>query len=108
MSRKIPLKVLSVLFALGLLTYYLTQSDNQVGRAQTGFDRTRFAADTPQGELQEQDVLPETGEFNVMIELVDLPTARIYAQTLGNKSDKAANPQERGAAQAAARAQQAR
>ena len=107
MSRTIPLKVLSLLFALGLLAYYLTQSDNQVSRAQTGFDKTRYAADRPEGDLQ-QDALPETGEINVMIELVDLPTARVYAQTLGNKSDKAANPQERGAAQAAARAQQAR
>src|SRR5688572_15939460 len=108
MSRTIVLKALVLLLALGVITYFLTQSDDQVSRAQTGFDRTQYLNDRPEGELQAQDDLPETGEFNVMIELFDLPTARVYAQTLGNKSDKAANPQERGAAQAAARAQMAR
>ena len=101
------LRVCPVLIAVGLLTYFLTQSD-QVSHAQTGFDRTQYADDRPVGPLETQDELPQTGEFNVMIELFDLPTARVYAQTLGNKSDKAANPQERGAAQAAARSQLAR
>ncbi len=43
-----------------------------------------------------------------MIELKDAPTSRVYAQALGNRSDKAVNPQERAAAQGAARAQMAR
>jgi len=108
MSRRIPVKTLSLLLALGLLTYVLTRPD-EVSHAQTGgFDRTQYAADKPAGELEGQDDLPETGEFNVMIELVDLPTSRVYAQTLGNRSDRAANPQERAAAQGAARAQMAR
>ncbi len=107
MSRT-SVKVLSLLFAVSLLTYFLTQSDQTSHAQETGFDRSRLANDRPEGDLQGQDELPQTGEINVMIELVDLPTARVYAQTLGNKSDKAANPQERGAAQAAARSQQAR
>ena len=108
MSRRIPVKTLSLLLALGLLTYFLTRSD-EVSHAQSGsFDRTQYASDTPVGELQSQDELPESGEFNVMIELVDLPTARAYAAALGNQSDRAANPQQRAAAQGAARAQMAR
>jgi subtilisin family serine protease len=43
-----------------------------------------------------------------MIELFDVPTSRVYAQALGNKSDRAANPQERALAQGAARSQMAR
>jgi subtilisin family serine protease len=108
MSRTILLKAIVLVLSLGLLAFLLTQSDEQVSHAQTGFDRTQLANDRPVGEAQGQDELPQTGEFNVMIELNDLPSARVYAQTLGNKSDKAANPQERGAAQSAARAQQAR
>ena len=108
MSRRIPLKFLSLLLALGLFTYAITQSD-EVSRAQSGgFDRTQYANDTPAGELEGQNELPETGEFNVMIELFDDPTSRVYAQALGNQSDRAANPQERAAAQGAARAQMAR
>ena len=108
MSRIFLLKALVVLLSLGLFTYLLTRSDDQVSHAQSGFDRTQYANDRPVGELQAQDDLPQTGEFNVMIELNDLPSAKVYAETLGNKSDKAANPQERSAAQSAARAQQAR
>lgn len=108
MSRRIPLKSLSLLLALGLFTYLLTQPD-EVSRAQTGgFDRSQYANDRPVGELEGQDELPETGEFNVMIELFDDPTTRVYAQALGNQSDRAANPQQRGAAQSAARAQMVR
>ena len=106
MSRTILLKALVLVLSLGLLAYFLTQTEDQVSHAQTGFDRSQYANDTPQGELQSADDLPETGEFNVMIELKDLPTARVYAQALGNKSDRAANAQERNAARAAARAQQ--
>ena len=108
MSRIFLLKALVVLLSLGLFTYFLTRSDDQVSHAQSGFDRTQYANDRPVGELQAQDDLPQTGEFNVMIELNDLPSAKVYAETLGNKSDKAANPQERSAAQSAARAQHAR
>jgi hypothetical protein len=57
---------------VGLLTYFLTQSD-QVSHAQTGFDRTQYANDRPVGPLEAQDELPQTGEFNVMIELFDFP-----------------------------------
>jgi hypothetical protein len=109
MFRRIPFKTLSILLALGLFTYLLTQPD-EVSRAQTGgFDRTQYANDRPVGELEgAQDALPETGEFNVMIELFDAPTSRVYAQVLGNQSDRAANPQQRAAAQGAARSQLAR
>ena len=108
MYRTIPLKALVLVLSLGLLGYLLTQTEEQVSHAQTGFDRTQFANDRPVGEVPPQDDLPQTGEFDVMIELKDVPSARVYAETLGNKSDKAANPQERAAAQSAARAQTAR
>lgn len=108
MLRRIPLKALPLLLALGLLTYLVTQP-GEVSRAQTGaFDRTQLADDKPVGELEGQDDLPETGEFNVMIELFDQPTSRVYSQALSNQSDRAANPQQRAAAQGAARAQMAR
>ncbi|HEX6047205.1 MAG TPA: S8 family serine peptidase [Pyrinomonadaceae bacterium] len=95
--------------ALGLLTYILTRSDD-VSHAQSGeFDRSQYANDRPVGDLQAgQDELPESGEVNVMIELFDVPTSRVYAEALGNRNDRAANPQERAAAQGAARAQMAR
>ena len=110
MSARFPLKILVALVALGLLTYALIQPD-EVTRAQTnGFDRSQYANDVPVGELQagQDDDLPETGEFNVMIELFDQPTSRVYAQALGNQSDRAANPQQLAAAQGQARAQMAR
>jgi len=97
------------LLALGLLTFLLTQPD-EVSHAQSGgFDRSQYADDRPVGDFNEvQDDLPETGEFNVMIELFDTPTSKVYSDTLGNQSDRAANPQRRAAAQGAARAQIAR
>ena len=108
MSRRIPIKALLLLMALGLLTYLITQSD-EVSHAQTGgFDRTQYANDRPAGEFHSPDELPETGEFNVMIELFDPPSSKVYADTLGNRSDRAANPQQRAAAQSAARAQMVR
>src|SRR5215208_8327029 len=108
MSRRTPVKVLPVLLALGLLTYLIIQPD-EVSRAQTsGFDRTQYAQDRPVGDLEGPDELPDTGEFNVMIELFDAPTSRVFAESLGNQSDRAANPQQRAAAQGAARAQMAR
>ena len=108
MSPRTSLKVLLLLLVLGLITYLLTRP-TEVGHAQTGgFDRSQYANDKPVGELEGQDELPETGEFNVMIELFDEPTSRVYAQALGNRSDRAANPQQRAAAQGAARAQMVR
>src|SRR5215218_9018087 len=109
MSGRFALKMLVGLVALGLLTYLLIQPD-EVTRAQSGdFDRTQYANDRPVGDLQAgQDQLPDTGEFDVMIELFDLPTTRVYADALGNQSDRAANPQQRAAAEGAARAQMAR
>ena len=108
MPRRTTLKAVSILLALGLLTYVLMQPD-ETGLAQTaGFDRAQYANDKPVGDLEGQAELPETGEFNVMIELFDPPTARVYAQALGNQSDRAANPQQRAAAQGAARAQMVR
>ena len=84
MSLRIPLKALLLLLVLGLITYLLTRPP-EVSHAQTGgFDRTQYANDKPVGELEGQDELPETGEFNVMIELFDEPTSRVYAQALGN------------------------
>ena len=109
MSPKVPLKALLVILpAVALLTYALIQPD-EISHAQTGqLNRTQYANDKPAGDLEGQDQLPETGEFNVMIELFDLPTSVVYAQALGNRSDRAANPQERAEAQRAARAQMAR
>ena len=106
MSRRIPLQALSLLFALGLLTYLLTQSD-QTSRAQTGgFDRTQYANDRPVADAQDQ--LPETGEINVMIELKDLPTSRVFSQGLGGKTAKGANSVQLAAARSSARAQMVR
>jgi len=109
MSRRTILKALSLLLASGLFTYLLTQPD-EVSLAQTGvFDRSQYANDRPVGDLQTPaDELPATGEFNVMIELFDAPTSKVYAQALGNQSDRAANPQQRAAARGAARAQMVR
>src|SRR6185369_9812850 len=105
MSRRIPLKALSLLMALAILTYLVARSD-EVSHAQTsGFDRTQYADDKPTGDLQGQDELPTTGEIQVMIELFDAPTAKVYADSLGNRSDRAANAQQRNAARSAARAQ---
>jgi subtilisin family serine protease len=109
MSRSVPIQTLALLLVVGLLTLFIIQPGT-VSRAQTAqIDRTQYSNDKPVGELQGgQDELPETGEFNVMIELSDLPTTRVYAQALGNQSDRAANPQQRAAAQSAARAQMVR
>jgi hypothetical protein len=109
MSRTVPIQTLALFLIVGLLTLFTIQPGT-VSLAQTDeLDRTQYANDKPVGELQGgQDELPETGEFNVMIELIDLPTTRVYAQALGNQSDRAANPQQRAAAQAAARAQMVR
>ena len=102
------MQTLALLLVVGVLTLLIIQP-GEVSHAQTDqFDRTQYANDRPAGELETQDELPETGEINVMIELVDLPTARVYAQALGNQNDRAANPQQRAAAQGAAQAQMAR
>jgi subtilisin family serine protease len=107
MFYRSPLQVLSLLLALGLFTYLVSRSDNVTHAQSDGFDRTQYANDTPVGKLQ-QDQLPESGEVDVMIELQDEPSARVYAQALGNTSDRAADPQRRAAAQSAARSQTAR
>jgi subtilisin family serine protease len=90
-----------------VFAYLATRTDNVTHAQSDGFDRTQYADDNPVGALQE-DQLPESGEVDVMIELKDEPTARVYARALGNQSDRAANPQDRAAAQGAARAQMAR
>src|SRR5689334_14614900 len=98
MSKRIPLQVLSILLTLGVFAYLVSRTDNVTHAQSGGFDRTQYANDNPVGDLQE-DQLPDTGEVDVMIELKDTPSAKVYAQTLGNQSDRAANPQQRAAAQ---------
>ena len=107
MSKRIPLQILSLLLALGLFVYLVSRSDDVTHAQSSVFDRTQYSNDSPTGDLQ-QDQLPDTGEVDVMIELQDEPTARVYAQTLGNGDDRTANPQQRAAAQGAARSQMAR
>jgi len=110
MSRKLLLKALTVLLCLGVLAYALLQPDD-VSRAQTaGFDRTQYANDRPvtDSESKDPDQLPDTGEVNVMIELKDLPTTRVFAQGLGSKGTKGANGIELAAARGSARAQMTR
>jgi subtilisin family serine protease len=106
MYKRISLQLLSLLIALGLFAYLVSRTDNVTHAQSDGFDRSQYSTDNPVGDLVQQ--LPESGEVDVMIELNDEPTARVYARSLGNQSDRAANPQERAAAQAAARAQMAR
>ncbi len=103
MSKRISLQILSLLMAMGLFIYLVSRNDDVTHAQGDGFDRTQYANDNPVGDLQ--DSLPETGEVDVMIELFDAPTARVYAQALGNQSDRAANPQQQAAARGAARAQ---
>src|SRR6185295_6874765 len=105
MSKRIPLQVLAFLLALGLFAYLVSRNDNVTHAQSDGFDRSQYANDNPVGDL---DQLPETGEVDVMIELNDEPTARVYARELGNQNDRAADPQRRAAAQGSARAQMAR
>ena len=107
MSKRIPIQILPLLAALVLFAYLVTRTDNVTHAQSDGFDRTQYANDNPVGDFQE-DQLPDTGEVDVMIELNDEPTARVYAQALSNQSDRAANPQQHAAAQGAARAQMAR
>src|ERR1041385_1565541 len=86
MSKRIAMQVLSLLLPLGLFAYLVTRSDSVTHAQSNGFDRTQYANDTPVGDLQ--DRLPETGEVDVMIELRDTPTAKVYAQILGNQNDR--------------------
>ena len=106
MSKRFSLQVLSFLLALGLFAYLVSRTDNVTHAQSDDFDRAQYANDNPVGDLTEQ--LPETGEVDVVIELQDEATAKVYAHALGNQSDRAANPQQRAAAQGAARAQMAR
>src|SRR4030095_5129943 len=104
--QKIPLKGVAVPFALGLLAFLISQFD-EVSRAQTGgCDRAQYVDDKPVGGLEGQ--LPEAGEVDVMIELNQVPTSRVYAQALGNKNDRTADALQRAQARGAARAQMAR
>ena len=82
MSKRISLQALSFLMALGLFIYLVSRTDDVTHAQSDGFDRTQYANDKPAGALEE--ALPETGEVDVMIELFDAPTARVYAQALGN------------------------
>ena len=95
------LQILTLLLAVGVSAHLLSRIGD-VSHAQSGggFDRTQLSNDSPVGDLSE--VFPQTGEVDVMIELIDAPTARVYAQTLG------ANPQQRSLASGAARAQLAK
>ncbi len=106
MSKRSLLQLLSFVLALSVFAYLVSRSDNVTHAQSSGFDRTQYANDNPIGDLVDQ--LPESGEVDVMIELQDEATARVYARALGDKSDRLANPQERAAAQGAARAQLAR
>jgi subtilisin family serine protease len=106
MYKRIPLQILAFLLALGVFAYLVSRTDNVTHAQSDDFDRAQYANDTPVGDLEDQ--LPETGEVDVIIELQDEATTRVYARALGNQSDRAADPQQRAAAQAAARAQMAR
>jgi len=105
MYKRIPLQVLAFLLALGVFAYLVSRTDNVTHAQSDDFDRAQYANDTPIGDLEQ---LPETGEVDVMIELMDEATTRVYARALGNQSDRAADPQQRAAAQGAARAQMAK
>ncbi len=105
MYKRIPLQVLVFLLALGLFAYLVNRTDNVTHAQSDDFDRSQYANDNPIGDL---DQLPETGEVDVMIELLDEATTRVYARALGNQSDRAADPQRRAAAAGSARAQMAR
>lgn len=106
MSKRILLQLLPFLAALGLFAYLVSRNNDVTHAQSTGFDRTQYATDNPVGDLVDQ--LPESGEVDVMIELQDEASAQTYARGLGHQSDRAANPQQRAAAQGAARAQLAR
>src|SRR5215217_1607741 len=106
MYKRIPLQVLAFLLALGVFAYLVSRTDNVTHAQSDDFDRAQYANDNPVGDLQDQ--LPDTGEVDVIIELQEEATTRVYARALGNQSDRAANPQQRAAAQGAARAQMAK
>src|SRR5688572_13266 len=106
MSKRMPLKMLSLLLALGLCANLVSQigTISHAQQSGSGFDRTQLSNDSPVGDLTE--AFPQTGEVDVMIELFDAPTARVYAQTLGNSRNS--NPQQLAQARGAARAQLAK
>jgi len=89
--------------AFGIFANLFTSPGTVTHAQQTGgqFDRTQLPNDQPIGGGA-NEVLPETGEFNVMIELVDDATAKVYARVLGNNRN---NSQLRDQARGAARAQ---
>ncbi|HEV8169739.1 MAG TPA: S8 family serine peptidase, partial [Pyrinomonadaceae bacterium] len=99
MYKRIPLQILAFLLALGLFAYLANRTGNVTHAQSDDFDRAQYANDTPIGDLQDQ--LPDTGEVDVIIELQDEATTRVYARVLRNQNDRAA-------AQGAARAQMAK
>ena len=105
--QKIPLKGIAVVLAVGLFMFLVSQS-NDTSLAQTvgGFDRAQYGDDKPVGDLEGK--LPEVGEVDVMIELMDDPTSKVYAKSLGKENDRSANAVQKAQARGAARAQMAR
>src|SRR5687768_57714 len=96
-----PLRGIAVLLVLGLSVFLMSNFDDATSAQTGGLDRTQYVNDTPVGDLPGPDTLPETGEVNVMIELFDLPTGRVYAEALGHRSDRAVSAQQRAAARGA-------
>ncbi len=106
MAKSTVLKLFSLLLAVGLFAYFLYKADDVTHAQSGGFDRGQYVNDAPTGDLEQQ--LPESGEVDVVIELDDEPTAKVYARSLGNRMDRAANFQERENAKGSARSQLAR
>lgn len=104
----------ALIAALLTLTLMLPLSPLPKGAAQSsGFDRAQLPFETPQGELDGAELLPESGPADVMIELADLPASRVYLKELGEYGAKArgverAPRQLKERARASARGQAAR
>ena len=97
MTRKFSVGVLISLCTFAVLANFVSESTT----ASVASDRLQFANETPVGDLT--GVFPETGDVDVIIELKDAPTARVYAQNVGNEKKADAGAKERG--KSAARAQ---
>src|SRR5688572_25779363 len=106
MSKRISLKILILLSVVALCAHLLSQTgdDSHAQESSSGFDRTQISNDSPVGDLTE--AFPQTGEVDVMIELIDDPTAKVYAQTRGNSGNS--NSQQLAQAKGVARAQLAK
>jgi subtilisin family serine protease len=105
MSKRIYVMFLSILLAFGLFANMFSSIGPVTHAQQSGsqFDRTQIPNESPVGDLTEAP--SQTGEVNVMIELVDDPTAKVYARTGGNNRG---NSQQHEQARGSARAQLAR